>query len=89
MSVLFPGADQKNSTRHLTRRGLWTKQIWQYTLGIAIGIGGLVSALGEDARLAIPIVGLSVLVGIVGTLMVFQQTTADDEADSKKDSIFR
>ena len=72
-----------------TERGVWITRVWGYTLAIAIGIGLLVAFLANDHRMVYPIAGLSLLVGIVGTLLAIRHTTGDQKRATSKESIFR
>jgi|HubBroStandDraft_6_1064221.scaffolds.fasta_scaffold460641_1 hypothetical protein len=72
-----------------TRRGAWIGQVWAYTLAIAFGIGILVAALANDHRMFYPIAGLSLLVGIVGTLLAIRHTPRVQKRATPKESIFR
>lgn len=52
---------------------LMIRQIWIYTALIVIIVGGLVAVLAQDWRLFVPIGGLSIVVGVVGTVMALLQ----------------
>jgi hypothetical protein len=47
--------------------------VWRYTILIAFSVAVVVTFLAQDFRLAFPIFGLSVLVGIVGTIKVISR----------------
>ena len=83
--VAVSGSD----SRLQSRRGLWVRQIWEYTLLIWAVVGGLACFLAGDLFLLLPLGILSVLVGILGTLLVMLGTSRDNPPASEADSLFR
>ncbi|HUB49378.1 MAG TPA: hypothetical protein VMB73_30770 [Acetobacteraceae bacterium] len=83
--VAVPGSD----ARFHSRRGLWIRQIWEYTLLIWVVVGGLACLLAGDFVLLLPLGILSVLVGGIGTLMAALNTSRDNPPASEADRLFR
>src|ERR1700679_1005719 len=50
-----------------------SRRVWIYNALIVVVIGGMAATLAGDLRILVPIGSLSVLVGLVGTVMTISQ----------------
>lgn len=72
-----------------TKRGMWLREVWLYTALVTVVVGGFVYSMSGDFRLVYPIAGLSVLVGIIGSLLAVLRSLEDNPPADGSDSIYR
>ncbi len=78
--------EQKLATRQLRR---WMTELWSYAVVMAVFLAGTSVLLTGDILLAVPIVGVCLVVGCVGTLLaVLRYKKKDDGVDPPYGGIF-